>query len=154
MTWRKRKDAGNAGNAGEAARTALLACLIAALLATSVAMVSAATTVDLGPKVGDILVFRHGARMPLDWDFTVASAGVPDATCKLTPGVMASDGGSLVVEQRFEEPRSFQVHWAGGHTSMGNTDCGDNAVLVVPAEDLQLLSNAVGGAGVEHKTLF
>ena len=57
----------------EVARTAILACLIAALLASSVAMVSAARTIQIGPKVGDILVFRQGARMPPDWGFTVAT---------------------------------------------------------------------------------
>ena len=64
---------------------------------------------------------------------------------------MASDGGSLVVEQRFQTPRAFQVHWAGGRTSGPGSDCGTSAELIVPGEDLQLLTNAVGGAGVEHK---
>jgi len=44
----------------------MLACLIAALLASTVAMVSAARTIEIGPKVGDILVFPQGARMPPD----------------------------------------------------------------------------------------
>ena len=44
------------------------------LLASSVAMVSAARTLDISPKMGDILVFKHGARMPSDWDFTVTTS--------------------------------------------------------------------------------
>ena len=66
---------------GEVMRTVLLAGLIAALLACSVAMVAAATTIDIGPKVGDILVFRPGARMPAGWEFTATTASEPSTTC-------------------------------------------------------------------------
>jgi hypothetical protein len=65
---------------------------------------------------------------------------------------MASGGGSLVVEERFQPPRMFHVHWAGARTGEGTADCGSSAELVLPALDLQLLYNAVGGAGVEHRT--
>jgi hypothetical protein len=129
----------------------MLACLIAALLASTVAMISAARTVDLGPKVGDILVFRQGARMPPDWAFTVATASAPRVTCSLRPAAMASQGGSIVVEQRLRAPSTFQVHWAGGRTSDGGADCGSDAVLIVAGWDLRLLTHFVGGAGVEQK---
>jgi hypothetical protein len=132
-------------------RTVLLAALIAGLLASSVAMVSAARTLDMGPQVGDILVFRQGARMPADWEFTVTTAATPASSCNLRPDVMATEGGSLVVEQRYQAPHVFQVHWAGGHTSAASADCGASAELVLQGSDLQLLSNAVGGAGVEHR---
>ena len=135
----------------ETARTAVLACLIAALLASSVAVVSAARSIDIGPRVGDILVFHQGARMPSDWEFTVDTASEPGATCRLRPEAMAAQGGSLVVERRFAAPRTFQVQWAGGRTSQSGSDCGSNAQLIVTGDDLQLLTNAVGGAGVEHK---
>jgi hypothetical protein len=137
---------------GEVLRTALFALVIATLLVSSVAVVSAARTMDFGPKVGDILVFRPGARVPADWEFTAETSAKPGDACALQPVAMAVDGGSLVVEQRIETPRSFRVHWAGGRTSESATDCGSNAELIVPGEDLQLLSNAVGGAGVEHRT--
>jgi hypothetical protein len=138
---------------GRIGRTAIMAGLIAALLAGSVAMVATATTLDLGPKVGDILVFRQGARVPTDWEFPVVTNSAPDtATCSLRPDIMAARGGSLVVEGRFTRPRTFRVHWAGGPTSTGNTDCGASADLVVTGTDLQLLSNAVGGPGVEHSS--
>ena len=78
----------------------MLACLIAALLASTVAMVSSARRIEIGPRVGDILVFRQGARMPPDWAFTVATAPAPSVTCSLRPAAMASQGGSIVVEQR------------------------------------------------------
>jgi hypothetical protein len=134
---------------GEMVRTAALASLIAALLVSSVAMVSAATRIDSGPQVGDILVFPRGARMPTDWEFTVMTTAVPAATCSLRPDIMATEGGSLVVEQRLRSPRTFQVHWAGIRTSTGGSDCGSSAELVVSNADLQLLSNVVGGPGVE-----
>ena len=133
----------------EVVRTAVLGSLIAALLASSVAMVSAATRIEIGPKVGDILVFPRGAHMPTDWEFTVMTTAVPAATCSLSPAIMAAEGGSLVVEQRLQGPRTFQVHWAGIRTSTDGPDCGGSAELVVSNADLQLLSNIVGGPGVK-----
>jgi hypothetical protein len=114
-------------------------------------MVSAARTIEIGPRVGDILVFRQGARMPPDWAFTVATAPAPSVTCSLRPAAMASQGGSIVVEQRLRTPPTFQVHWAGGRTSDAGADCGSDAALVEDGSDLRLLTNVVGGAGVEHK---
>lgn len=136
---------------GDGLRTAALAGAVAALLVSGVAMVAAATTVDLGPKVGDILVFRAGARMPTDWEFVATTAAMPATTCTLRPEVMAVAGGSLVVERRNEKPRSYQVHWAGNQTAPAGSDCGASAELILPHADLQLLSNAVGGPGVEHR---
>lgn len=129
-------------------RTVILAFLIAALLASSVAVVSAARTLDIAPRVGDILVFKRGATMPTDWTFTVnATSGV---ACILAPSAMVSEGGSLVVEQRLDSAKMYRVHWAGGHTSDGVTDCGQSADLVLHREEVQLLSNAVGGPGIDH----
>jgi hypothetical protein len=150
MRGRRHLDSETGSSVG---RTALMASLVAALLAGGVAMVATATTLDLGPKVGDILVFRPGARLPDDWDFTVKRPGTQD-TCSLRPAVMASRGGSLVVEERVTNPHSFLVHWAGGPTSTGTTDCGASADLLVPRTELQLLSNAVGGPGVEKTSLI
>jgi hypothetical protein len=151
MRGRRRLDTEAGNNFG---RTALMASLVAGLLAGGVAMVATATTLDLGPKVGDILVFRPGARLPNDWDFTVAHRGPARDMCNLRPEVMASRGGSLVVEEHVTKPHSFVVHWAGGPTSRGAADCGSSADLVVPRTELQLLSNAVGGPGVEKTSLF
>src|SRR5579883_3068729 len=62
-----RKGKGSSG--GETLRTIGLASLIAILLASSVGLVAAARTLDLSPRVGDILVFRPGTQLPLDWIF-------------------------------------------------------------------------------------
>jgi hypothetical protein len=133
-------------------RTALIAGVIATLLAGAAAVVAAARTIDLGPKVGDILVFRAGARLPADWAFIVVTASdqLP-VSCTLQPVVMASAGGSLVVEQRINNSHTFRVHWAGRQTSEPTSDCGPAADLLVSRIDLQLLSNAVGGPGVERR---
>ncbi len=147
---------GDSRRPGEASggswHTVLLAGLIAVVLATGAAVVAAARTVDFAPKVGDILVFRPGARLPPDWAFNavVASDQLP-VSCTLKPNVMASAGGSLVVEQRSNDARQYRVHWAGHQTSDGDSDCGASADLFLPVNDLQLLSNAVGGPGVEHE---
>jgi hypothetical protein len=78
------------------------------------------------------------------------TTAMPVATCSLRPDIMAAEGGSLVVERRLQSPRTFQVHWAGVRTSTGGSDCGGSAELIVSNTDLQLLSNFVGGPGVEH----
>jgi hypothetical protein len=149
--WGRRRAGG--GPAGDMFGTALLAGFLAVLLTSSVAMVSAARTIDIAPKIGDILVFRPGARVPIEWEF--AAVTISDqlpVSCNLRPDVMVSAGGSLVVEERFENRRMYRVHWAGHHTSNGTSDCGDAADLLINRGDLQLLINAVGGAGVEHRT--
>ena len=133
----------------ETVRTAILAVLIATLLASSAAVVAAARALDIAPNVGDILVFRPGARMPTDWSFTVNKTS--GMACVLTPPAMASEGGSLVVEQRLDGSQTYRVHWAGGRTSDGVTDCGRSADLMLQREEVQLLANAVGGPGVEHR---
>jgi len=136
------------GGGGDIVRNVVLGALIATILASSVAVVSAARTLDLAPNVGDILVFKKGARMPSDWDFTATNADA--MACTLRPDVMATTGGSLVVEQRLDDAGAYRVHWAGGPTSDGVTNCGSSVDVTMSREELQLLSNAVGGPGIEH----
>jgi hypothetical protein len=135
-------------------KTIVTAALIATVLASGAAMMAAARTVDLAPKVGDILVFRTEARLPADWEFNaVTLSDQLPVSCRLQPAVMASAGGSLVVEQRSNDARTYRVHWAGRETSGTGTDCGGSADLLMSRADLQLLSNAVGGPGVDRRTL-
>jgi hypothetical protein len=148
--WGRRRTSETVGAVVE---TALRAVVLAALLASSVAVVTVARTIDIAPKVGDVLVFRPGARIVADWEFAVVTdSGQVPVSCKLKPDVMASGGGSLVVEQRFAGRRLYRVHWAGQRTSNDASDCGRAADLLVPRIELQLLTNAVGGAGVAHST--
>jgi hypothetical protein len=149
--WGRRRTGG--APATDIAGTALLACLLAALLASSVAVVSAARAIDIAPKIGDILVFRVGAQVPTEWEFpAVTMSDQLPVSCNLRPDIMVAAGGSLVVEERFANKRMYRVHWAGQHSSNGESDCGATADLLVSRNDLQLLINAVGGAGVQHRS--
>jgi hypothetical protein len=111
---------------------------------------------EFRPKVGDIIVFRPGSQDGDMWQMTVPATVVNPAakmnrTCSLDPNVIATDGGSLVVEERQETPvLGYQVHWAGPHTDKDG-DCGAQADLVVSRVDLQRLANAAGGFGVGDK---
>jgi hypothetical protein len=62
--------------------------------------------------------------------------------CVLKPAVMAAAHGSLVVEQRRGDGRTFRIHWAGGPTSDGGADCGSAADLTVGLTAMQTLLNA------------
>ena len=151
----KGRGRGHSNSAGSFVETALFACVLAALLVSSVAVVSSARTIDLAPKAGDILVFKPTMRVPADWEFAavIESDQLP-VSCNLKPSIMASGGGSLVVEQRFAGSRLYRVHWAGQRTSNDASDCGSAADLLVSRLDLQLMTNAVGGAGVEHRAFI
>lgn len=140
------------GVSREAVRMVLIATTIAVVLVVSLGMVAVARTIELGPKVGDILVFRPGAQAPADWEFAAVkhSPELP-VSCKLQPDVMVAGGGSLVVEQRSHNRRLYRVHWAGQRTSRDGEDCGQAADLVLSRADLQLLANVVGGPGVERR---
>ncbi len=151
MRGRPRRPRVDEAAAGEIAGTVLIACVVAMVLASAVAVVSAARLIELGPRVGDILVFRHDARVPADW--TIAAKTAPSAAdCTLRPDVMTTGGGSIVVESRSYNPLQYRVHWAGAHTSEGSSDCGSTADLTLSRPDLQMLINAVGGVGVERRT--
>jgi hypothetical protein len=136
---------------GNMGTTALFGCLLGALLASSVAVVTVVRTIDVGPKVGDILVFRPGSSVAADWEFPANAPGGQAPRCILTPNVMMAGGGSLVVEQRRPGTHMYEVHWAGRQTNTGGSDCGSSADLVIAGQDLQLLSNAVGGEGVTRR---
>jgi hypothetical protein len=111
---------------------------------------------EFRPKVGDFVVFRPGSEDSDMWQMTVPAVlvnptGTMNRTCSLDPNILATDGGSLVVEQRKETPvLDYQVHWAGQHTDK-RADCGGQADLVVSRTDLQRLANAAGGFGIGDK---
>lgn len=110
---------------------------------------------EFRPKVGDVVVFRPGSQDADMWQMTVPATVVGSApaakTCSLDPNVIATDGGSLMVEARQDAPAlSYQIHWAGAHTDK-TADCGTSADLVVTRTDLQRLANAAGGFGIGEK---
>ena len=158
MSSRDRRRRAGEAEAGDIAWTVVAGGVVAALLASMVAVVVFVRTLDLGPRVGDILVFRPGANLQADWEVAVQRPGGQlgrssvAENCVLRPDVMTVEGGSLVVEERTVTPLRYRVHWAGPRTAIGGSNCGVAADLVVSRLDLQLLINAVGGVGVEHRT--
>ena len=76
--------------------------------------------------------------------------GAPSGSCVLQSDVIAQEGGSLVVEaKRPTEQQSYVVHWAGAHTSIGPSDCGPAADLVLTENAMQHLAQVAGGFGVD-----
>ncbi len=109
------------------------------------------------PKVGDMVVFKPGSQDSDMWEMKIPATlvsqdGASQGACTLDPNVMATTGGSLVVEARQETPTlSYQIRWAGQRTASTGTNCGTEAELAVSRTDLQRLANAAGGFGVANK---
>jgi hypothetical protein len=109
------------------------------------------------PKIGDMVVFPPGSQDTEMWQLTipvtaVSAAGSPIGDCVLDPNVMATDGGSIVVESRQTEPSlQYTIHWAGGRTAKETGNCGFAANVIVSRTDLQRLANAAGGFGIGTK---
>jgi hypothetical protein len=112
---------------------------------------------EFRPKIGDIVVFKPGSQDADMWQMSIPATVVSDmsspvAACMLDPNVMATDGGSLVVEGRQDEPSLlYRIHWAGMRTTDGRGNCGSGADLTVSRTDLQRLANAAGGFGIGEK---
>jgi hypothetical protein len=71
------------------------------------------------------------------------------ARCVLATEVMGNSGGSLIIEaQRGGSDRSYVVHWAGGMTSRGASDCGNDVAIVLNKQDLIELVGSMGGFGL------
>jgi hypothetical protein len=111
---------------------------------------------EFRPKVGDMVVFKPGSEDTEMWQMSIPATkvslgGTPVAACTLDPNVMATDGGSLVVEGMRDHPAlAYQVHWAGARTAKDG-GCGASAQVTVSRTDLQRLANAAGGFGVGDK---
>jgi len=134
---------------------AAMAVMIAGCLATLFVL----QLDEFRPKVGDIVAFRAGSQDADLWQMNIPATivthtGAPAGTCSLDPNVLATDGGSMVVEARQTAPvLQYQVHWSGVRTDKPGADCGASADLLVSRTDLQRLANAAGGFGVGRKGL-
>jgi hypothetical protein len=112
---------------------------------------------EFRPKIGDMVVFKPGSQDTDLWQMSiqatvVSETGAPTGACTLDPNVMATDGGSLMVESRQTEPSlQYLIHWAGVETSKLTSNCGTDANLLVSRTDLQRLANAAGGFGIGDK---
>jgi hypothetical protein len=135
--------------------TAILALTAGTLLALTTGLWMMAELEQFGPQVGGIIVLKPDVAATERWSVSAAIVepvrpGLPSESarrrCNLTPNVMAVHGGSLVVEaRRLSRPPVYRVHWAGGPTSVGATDCGTTADIVLERTDLMRLANLAGG---------
>ncbi|HET6234988.1 MAG TPA: hypothetical protein VFE41_08490 [Acetobacteraceae bacterium] len=126
-----------------------LAGVVAAGLLMAVTIMSAIRLQEaLRPRNGDIIAFDP-TRPPRAGElaFTVGSLGRPNATsCVLDARVMQRSGGSLVIEATWLTPTlHYRVHWIGGPTSSGTTDCGGTADLRLDPSQVVTLAVAAGG---------
>lgn len=126
---------------GEIIGTAFLACIIAGLLASTVGAATLLRSLQFGPPVGEMLLFRPYAQMAPEWRID-AVRSADHRRCILKPAIMSAEHGSVVVEQRQSNGPTFQVHWAGGPTSDGNGDCGGAVDLILGLTQMQTLVNA------------
>lgn len=129
----------------------LTACTAVLLLASLGGLIALFTTLHIGLRVGDILVFKpdttvaDGLAVTATRSATLPQRSASAATCTLDPAIMAHDGGSLVVETKSLINPLYSVHWAGAHTSTGAGDCGNSVDLTLSRMDLQSLVNTIGG---------
>ncbi len=129
----------------------LTASTVVLLLASLGGLAALFSSLHIGLRVGDILVFKPEIAVADSMAVTATrsaplpspSASVP--TCTLDPEVMVHDGGSIVVETKSLTEPVYGVHWAGAHTSTGAGDCGGSVDLTMSRMDLQALVNAIGG---------
>jgi hypothetical protein len=130
-----------AADATETIGTALLACLIASLLASAVGAATLLDTLQFGPDVGEILQFGPYGHFTPEWRIS-AEQSSDHRYCVLQPAIMAAEHGSMVVEQRAADGRTFRAYWVGGPTSEGNNNCGSTADLTLGLVEMQTLRNA------------
>lgn len=125
------------------------------VVATAVAVAQANV---IEPKLGDIVWFKPGAKIPELLAAAIPaklvdSEGHPAKSCVLLPAAMSAQGGSLVVEAARPEggQPTYLVHWAGSRTSTGADDCGARADLLLGRADVENLARVAGGFGLDQK---
>jgi len=113
--------------------------LIAALIAGApVCVLSLLSRMEFGPPVGAILTFRSYDQPRPTWHLDAKQSST-DRSCILKPAVMAVSHGSMVVERRLPDGRTFLAHWAGGPTSDDPGNCGSDVDLAIGLAAMQTL---------------
>jgi hypothetical protein len=126
--------------------TLVLTLIAGALLTLTTAMSAFSELEQLGPSIGNIIVFRPLPNVTEWWHIEAKLADHPGRTCILSPAVMAMTGGSLIIEARkLSSPPVYRVHWAGKHTGLGTADCGVSADLILSRSELMRLADVSGG---------
>jgi hypothetical protein len=156
--WRRRREAVQRPQrpaADHSLTTAILTLTAGALLTLTTGLMVMQQLEQFGPAIGGIIVFKPDAMGAGHWavkaaivEPTPSGASVEAGAryCMLSPSLMTMRGGSLVIEaRRMSRPPVFRVHWAGGPTDTGTSDCGIVADLVLERTELMRLANAAGG---------
>lgn len=122
------------------------AAVVTALLCVFTISASSLVARALTPALGDIVRFAPSgagpaaaARIVLAEIVGSVPGGPSHGLCVLSSREMDQNGGSLVVEARMIAAHAYKVHWAGGATSLGSTNCGRSAELLLNAKDLSAL---------------
>ena len=134
--------------------------ILASVLSLFACLISFSEVAQIGPDVGEMVSFDP-ANGPRYWSQPGIPAvifqagdhanGAPPRTCIRMPSIMASGGGSLVIEAKeTSEPPLFRVHWSGSRTNSGAHDCGKSADLTLQLVQLRALANVAGGYGIYH----
>ena len=118
--------------------TALLGALLAGALVSVVGALSLLPQVQFGPPVGEILTFSWYGQLRPTWHVNAVQSST-NRYCILKPGVMAATHGSMVVERRMPDGRTFLAHWAGGPTSDDAWNCGSDVDLAIGLAAMQTL---------------
>jgi hypothetical protein len=133
----------------------ILTWLLAFSLCLWTCLLSLSEMSQVGPDVGEIVTFDPGDG-PKHWEqpgipARRALAAAANNGCVLMPSVIASGGGSFVIEaKQLALPPVFVVHWSGPRTDDGARDCGRSADLTLSLNQLRALANVAGGFGVRH----
>ncbi len=118
--------------------TILLAALLAGALISAVGALSLLPQVQFGPPLGEILTFGWYGQLTPSWHVDAVQAAT-HRHCLLKPAVMAATRGSMVVERRMPDGRTFLAHWAGGPTSDDAGNCGTDVDLTIGLGAMQTL---------------
>lgn len=132
--WRYRA----VSRAREILETMLLAALLAGALIGADGALSLLSRVQFGPPVGAILTFGWYGSTTRTWHVPAMQSST-NRLCALQPSVMAAAHGSMVVERRMPDGRTFLVHWAGGPTSDDAGNCGSDVDLTIGLAAMQTL---------------
>jgi hypothetical protein len=100
--------------------------------------------------VGDILAFTATPEAPALETSRFIVQRLDASGCVLDFNAIRRSGGSLVVESEVDAAKpGFRVHWAGERTTAGAGNCGDNADLIVSAQELKMM--ALGAVGYAER---
>lgn len=102
-----------------------------------------------GPAVGDVVAFDATVDVPEYLPARLNVVRADGSPCQLDLDVMQHVHGSLVVDAATGAPsRTYRLHWAGSHSSLGAGDCGATADIVASDRIMATLLIATGGVGV------